>query len=110
MTETRNRYRLRFAKLSEVLPRSERSLASVRMTDWVSFAPFGQDDKAGDLEPVPASLRELQELRCDFFEFGGRGRVDFDRMHIDAGFVLLVQAFKSAFDSADVTEFAQELL
>ena len=30
--ETRNRYRLRFAKLSEVLPRSERSLATVRMT------------------------------------------------------------------------------
>jgi hypothetical protein len=31
--ETWNRYRLRFAKLSEVLPHSERSLATVRMTD-----------------------------------------------------------------------------
>jgi hypothetical protein len=29
---TRNRYRLRFAKLSEVVARSERSLATVRMT------------------------------------------------------------------------------
>jgi hypothetical protein len=33
-----------FAKLSEVLPRSERSLATVRMTDWASFARFGQDN------------------------------------------------------------------
>ena len=31
------------AKLSKVLPRSERSLATVRMTDF-SRAPFGQDD------------------------------------------------------------------
>jgi hypothetical protein len=31
--ETRNRYRLRSAKLSEILPRSERSLATVRMTE-----------------------------------------------------------------------------
>ena len=31
--EMRNRYRLRCAKLSEVLPRSERSLATVRMTN-----------------------------------------------------------------------------
>ena len=37
------------AKLSEVLPRGERSLATVSMTDL-----FG----CGDLEPVPASLRE----------------------------------------------------
>ena len=41
--ETRNRYRLRCAKLSEVLPRSERSLATVRMTD------FGW----GDSKPAP---------------------------------------------------------
>jgi len=42
-----------FAKLSEVLPRSERSLATVRMTDFAklsrslhcaSFARFGLDD------------------------------------------------------------------
>src|ERR1700688_4937555 len=70
------------AKLSEVLPRSERSLAAVRMTDFLdaeiwnryrlrlreavrgpsaqrAFARCGQDDGffgCGDLEPVPASL------------------------------------------------------
>ena len=42
--ETWNRYRLRCAKLSEILPRSERSLASVRMTDWTSVVRFGQGD------------------------------------------------------------------
>ena len=31
--ETRNRYRLRCAKLSEVVARTERSLATVRMTE-----------------------------------------------------------------------------
>ena len=48
-----NRYRLRFAKLSEILPRSEGSLTTIRMTDqlrsgmrdWASFARFGWDDK-----------------------------------------------------------------
>src|SRR3984957_18965068 len=35
------------AKLSEVLPRSERSLATVRMTENIG---------CGDLEPEPASL------------------------------------------------------
>ena len=35
--EIRNRYRIRCAKLSEVLPRSERSLASVRMTEGRSL-------------------------------------------------------------------------
>jgi hypothetical protein len=34
-----------FAKLSEVLPRSERLLTPVRMTDWASAARFGQHDK-----------------------------------------------------------------
>src|ERR1700675_1142842 len=46
----KNRYRLRFAKLSEVLPRSERSLALVRMTRELDAETWK--------EPVPASLRE----------------------------------------------------
>ena len=37
------------AKLSEVLPRSERSLATVRMTDWASVDRFGRDDGSGEL-------------------------------------------------------------
>ena len=77
--ETWNRYRLRCAKLSEVVARSERSLATVRMTekDWMrrfgtgtgfagaklsevlsrserSLATVRMTEK--DLEPVPASL------------------------------------------------------
>ena len=65
-----------FAKLSEVLPRSERALASVRMTDWASFARLGQDDGffgCGDLEPVPASLARScpRSLHCaSFARFG----------------------------------------
>ena len=39
------------AKLSEVLPRSERSLATVRMTDWASAARFGQDDGKERVRP-----------------------------------------------------------
>jgi hypothetical protein len=56
VAETRNRYRLRFAKLSEVLPLQRASLgsvrmtdrrallASVRMTDRASLIRFGRDD------------------------------------------------------------------
>jgi hypothetical protein len=35
------------AKLSEVMDRSERSLATVRMTEWASVARFGHDDGLG---------------------------------------------------------------
>jgi hypothetical protein len=38
------------AKLSEVLPLQRALLASVRMTDWASFARFGQDDGFLDAE------------------------------------------------------------
>ena len=54
--EIRNRYRLRFAKLSEVLPHSERSLAMVRMTDWASVRSLQSgmtDFGCGDLELMP---------------------------------------------------------
>jgi hypothetical protein len=49
-----------FAKLSEILPLRERSLASVKMTDWASVDRFGQDDKrksaryAGNLPLTPS--------------------------------------------------------
>jgi hypothetical protein len=55
--ETRNRYRLRCAKLSEVVARSGRSLATVRMTDLALVAVLGW---RVDLEAKhAAALREF---------------------------------------------------
>ena len=64
--EIRNRYRLRCAKLSEVLPRSERSLAMVRMTekDWVRRFGTGTGFACAKLsEVLPRSERSLATVR-----------------------------------------------
>jgi hypothetical protein len=52
----------------------------------------------------------LQKTRDDFFEFGRTARFDFYGMHIDAGFILRFQSFKTAFDSTDVSQLGKELL
>ena len=68
--ETWNRYRLRFAKLSEVLPRSERSLASVRMTEknWMRRFETGTGFAFAKLsEVLPRSERSLATVRMTDF-------------------------------------------
>src|SRR5215469_16727247 len=50
-----------------------------------------------------------QQLGHDLFELGGPRRVDFNRMQIDPGLVLGLQALDRPFDAADVAKFAQEL-